>query len=83
MAHKILKQGVPESLAALFTTNSDVRERSIRQDSLFNLPRPRLKTGNRRFGYQTAAMLNSLPADAVEQPTARFARIVKAALLSG
>ena len=83
MEHNIIKHGEPESLAALFTTNTrDTRERSTRQDHLFHLPSPRLETGKRRFGYRAATLLNSLPADVVEQPLARFARTVRAALSS-
>ena len=47
------------------------------------VPRPRLETGKRRFGYRAAALLNRVPADAIEQRPARFARAAKAALLSG
>ena len=83
MAQKLLKHGEPESLSASLVCNSSVRERSTRQDGLFHLPRPRLETGKRRFGYRAAALLNRVPADAIEQRPARFARAAKAALLSG
>ena len=82
-AQKVINQGEPEALAALFRYNSDTRVRSTRQDHLFHLPLPRLETGKRRFGYRAAALLNSLPADVVEQRPARFARTVKAKLLNG
>ena len=82
-AQKVINQGEPEALAALFRYNSDTRVRSTRQDHLFHLPLPRLETGKRRFGYRAAALLNSLPADVVEQRPARFARTVKATLLNG
>ena len=74
-ARKVTKHGEPEALASLFTSNSDARDRSTRQDHHFHLPRPRLETGKRRFGYRAAVLLNRLPADAVELSTARFARV--------
>ena len=81
-ARKVTKHGEPEALASFFTSNSDARDRSTRQDHRFHLPRPRLETGKRRFGYRAAVLLNRLPADAVQLSTARFARTAKAALLS-
>ena len=82
-AHKLLKHGEPDALAALFINNHDVRERSTRQDHLFHFPRSRLETGKRRFSYRAAALLSSLPADVIGQRPARFARAAKTALLSG
>ena len=81
-ARKVTKHGEPEALASFFTSNSDARDRSTRQDHRFHLPRPRLETGKRRFGYRAAVLLNRLPADGIELSTARFARTAKAALLS-
>ena len=81
-ARKVTKHGEPQALASFFTSNSDARDRSTRQDHRFHLPRPRLETGKRRFGYRAAVLLNRLPADAVQLSTARFARTAKAALLS-
>ena len=81
-ARKVTKDGEPETLTSLFTSNSDARDRSTLQDLRFHLPRPRLETGKRRFGYRAATLLNRLSADAVELSTARFARTAKAALLS-
>ena len=77
-AHKAIRRREPEALAALFTLKRDARERSTRQDHLFHLPRPRLETGKRRFGYRAASLLNSLSQDILDLPPARFARAVKA-----
>ena len=89
IAHKAIQRGEPEELAALFVTNSAIRERQSRQDHLFHLPRPRLETGKRRFGYRAAALLNSqllnsqLPSQLLRLPPARFSRSVKAAIVGG
>ena len=77
-AHKAIQHNEPEELAALFTQNREVRERGTRQDHLYHLPRPRLETGKRRFGYRAASLLNSLPAEIVKLPPVKFARTVKA-----
>ena len=79
-AQKIVRNGEPEELAAMFKNNSDARERSTRQDHLLHLPRSRLETGKRRFGYRAAALINSLPPGAIEQRSAQFARTAKAAV---
>ena len=81
-AHKAIQRGEPAELANLFIVNSTVRAKTTRQDHQFQLPRPRLETGRRRFGYRAAALLNRLPGDAIEQRPAKFARTAKAALLS-
>ena len=82
-AQKVIYQGEPEALAALFKHNSDTRVRSTRQDHLFHPPPSRLETDKRRFGYRAAALLNRLPADIIEQRPARFARTVRAAPIDG
>ena len=82
IAQKAIQRREPEALAELFTCNQDVRERCTRQDHLFHLPRPRLETGKRRFGYRAAALLNALPPDLVQLPPARFARILKARMVT-
>ena len=48
IAHKIMQHGEPEDLASMFTRNRDSanRNKSTRQDNLFQLKRPRLETGN-------------------------------------
>ena len=76
-AQKAIHHREPEALAALFTRKRDARERSTRQDHLFHLPRPRLETGKRRFGYRAAALLNALPQADLDLPPSRFARAVK------
>ena len=81
IAHKVIQRREPEQLAALFVANSAIRERPSRQDHFFHLPRPRLETGKRRFGYRAAALLNSLPPHLSQLPPARFARAVKAAIV--
>ena len=80
-AHKTIQRGEPEALASLFQLNADARVRSTRQDHLLHLPRPRLETGKRRFGYRAAALLNSLPPEIVQLPPTRFARATKARLV--
>ena len=79
-AHKALRRGEPEELAELFVSNRDARNRHTRQDDLLHLPRSQLETGKRRFGYRAAALLNSLPAQVVRLPPARFARDARTAL---
>ena len=79
-AQKAIQRGEPEALASLFTLNSDARLRSTRQDRLFHLPRPRLETGKRRFGYRAAALLNTLPRELALLPPGRFARAAKTRL---
>ena len=79
-AQKAIQRGEPEALASLFTLNCDKRLRSTRQDSLFHLPRPRLETGKRRFGYRAAALLNTLPRELALLPPGRFARAAKTRL---
>ena len=71
-AQKLIYHRQPEALSALFTHNSDARERSTRQDHHFHLPRSRLETGKRRFSYRAVALLNSLPTDAIEQRPTGF-----------
>ena len=80
-AHKAIQRGEPEALASLFRHNADARGRSTRQDHLLHLPRPRLETGKRRFGYRAAVLLNSLPPELVQLPQTRFARATKARLV--
>ena len=82
-AQKLIYHRQPEALSALFTHNSDARERSTRQDHHFHLPRSRLETGKRRFSYRAVALLNSLPTDAIEQRPTGFARTAKVVLLNG
>ena len=78
IAHKVIQRREPKEIAALFVTNSAIRERQSRQDHLFHLPRTRLETGERRSGYRAAALLNSLPPHLSQLPPARFACSVKA-----
>ena len=80
-AHKAIQRGEPEVLASMFTSNSDARARSTRQDHLFHLPRPRLETGKRRFAYRAATQMNTLPRELVQLPPTRFARACKARLV--
>ena len=60
-AHKAIQRGEPAELANMFIVNSTVRAKTTKQDHQFQLPRPRLETGRRRFGYRAAALLNRLP----------------------
>ena len=83
IAHKAILRGEPEELASLFVTNSAVRERPSRQDHLFHLPRPRLETGKRRFGYRAAALLNTLPPEQLQLRPVRFSRSVESTMMGG
>ena len=83
-AQKALHHGEPVTLASMFTRNRDSanRNRNTRQDNLFQLKRPRLETGKRRFSYRAATLLNDLPPDLSQLPPSKFARSVKALLKS-
>ena len=80
IAHKAMQRGEPEDLAALFVCNHNTRDRHTRQDLLLHLPRPRLETGKRRFGYRAAALLNSLPPQVMQLAPTSFARAARTAL---
>ena len=81
-AHKVIQRREPEGLASLFVTNRDTRARSTRQDYMYHIPRPRLETGKRRFGYRAPVLLNDLAADVLQLPPAGFARAVRAVQLN-
>ena len=85
IAHKIMQHGEPEDLASMFTRNRDSanRNKNTRQDNLFQLKRPRLETGKRRFSYRAATLLNDLPPDLSQLPPSKFARSVKARHVHG
>ena len=80
-AQNMINPGEPEAPAALFRSNCNTRVNSTRQYDLFHLPLSRLETVKWRFGYRAVALLISLPADIIEQHSARFARTAKAAPL--
>ena len=84
LLHKIRRTGQPESLAALFTANSERpdRGRETRQDHLLSLPRVRSEAGKRRFSYHAAHLHNALPPDLFTGSTKRFRRALKANMLA-
>ena len=84
LLQKIRSTGQPESLADLFTANSERpdRGRHTRQDDQLFVPRARTEAGKRRFGYRAAHMLNSLPSDFPTMSVGRFRRALKVELLT-
>ena len=82
LVHRVLRQGEPDSLAGLFVRCGDTRHRSTRQDGLFRLPRPRTEAGRRRFAYRAPDLYNSLPTGVAELSRRRFARAVRAHVMT-
>ena len=56
----------PGYLMNKFTRRSEVHDRNTRYNKNLNLPRCRLKTGQRSFAYGGAACRNRLPKDLKE-----------------
>ena len=61
LAHKIIRSGKPDSLAATFQFNHEERERTTRQDHLYVVPRCKTEAGKRRFCVRGPDLYNSLP----------------------
>ena len=61
LAQSLIERDEPSSLAAAFRLNSEVRERSTRQDGRLNVPRSRTETGKRRFSVRAPTLNNRLP----------------------
>ena len=59
----VLRHHEPISLTGSFVRRRDMRERSIRQDGLLHLPRPRTEAGRRRFAYRAPSLYNALSAE--------------------
>ena len=66
MVHKCLNGRAPDYLSQKFTRRLDLHNRNTRNKKDLNLPRCRLKTGQRSFAYRGAACWNSLPKDLKE-----------------
>ena len=66
MVHKCLNGRAPDYLSQKFTRRLDLHNRDTRNKKDLNLPRCRLKTGQRSFAYRGAACWNSLPKDLKE-----------------
>ena len=61
MVHKCMNGRAPGYLINKFTRRSEVHDRNMRYNKYLNLPRCRLKTGQRSFAYRGATCWNRLP----------------------
>ena len=77
LTQKLLSSGEPVSLAAVLRSNSDVRERTTRQDSHLHVPRSRTEAGKRRFCARAPRLHNQLPPETVSLRGKRFQRALK------
>ena len=77
LTHKVLRSGEPDSLATVLRVNSDVRQRTTRQDGLLHVPRSRTETGRRRYCSRAPALLNQLSSDLVALSGQGFQRALK------
>ena len=66
MVHKCLNGPAPDYLSQKCTRRLELRNRNTRNKKDLNLPRCRLKTGQRSFAYRGTACWNSLPKDLKE-----------------
>ena len=66
MVHKCLNGQLPDYLSQKFTRRLDLHNKNTRNKKDLNLPRCRLKTGQRLFAYRGAACWKSLPKDLKE-----------------
>ena len=66
MVHKCMNGRAPGYLMNKFTRRSEVHDRNTRYNKDLNLPRCRLKTGQRSFAYRGATCWNRLPKDLKE-----------------
>ena len=79
-AHKVLRLGEPEELAAGFVPVAEARGetgRVTRQDRDLYVPRSRTEAGKRRFGSRGPMLYNSLPPDLSGLPVPLFPRRLK------
>ena len=66
MVHKCINGRAPGYLMNKFTRRSEVLDRNTQYNKDLNLPRCRLKTGQRSFAYRGATCWNRLPKDLKE-----------------
>ena len=66
MVHKCINGRAPGYLINKFTRRSELHDRNTRYNKDLNLPRCRLKTGQRSFAYRGATCWNRLPKDLKE-----------------
>ena len=66
MVHKCMKGRAPGYLIDKFTRRSEVHDRNMRYNKDLNLPRCRLKTGQRSFAFRGATCWNGLSKDLKE-----------------
>ena len=66
MVHKCMNGSAPGYLINKFTRRSELHDRNTRYNKDLNLPRCRLKTGQRSFAYRGATCWNRLPKDLKE-----------------
>ena len=66
MVHKCMNGRAPRYLMNKFTHRSGVHDRNMQYNKDLNLPRCRLKTGQRSFAYRGATCWNRLPKDLKE-----------------
>ena len=66
MVHKCMNGRAPGYLMNKFTRRSEVHDRNTRYNKDLNLPRCRLKTGQRSFPYRGATYWNRLLKDLKE-----------------
>ena len=82
LAHKVIRGGKPDSLAALFQINLAKRDRNTRQDHLYVVPRCKTESGKRRFCVRGPQFYNSLPTEMFNLCPKTFSRILKKTLLT-
>ena len=66
MVHKCMNGRAPGYLINKFTSRLELHDRNTRYNKDLNLPRCRLKTGQRSFAYRGAKCWNRLPKDLKE-----------------
>ena len=79
-AHKVLRLGEPEELAAGFVPVAEARGetgRVTRQDRDLYVPRSRTEAGKRRFSSRGPMLYNALPPDLSGLPVPLFSRRLK------
>ena len=61
MVHKCIHEQIPSYLSGKFIQRSKIHERNTRRRDELNLPKCRLKTGQRSFAYRGEKSYNNLP----------------------
>ena len=72
MVHKSLNGRAPDYLSQKFTRRQSHHDRNTRYKKDLNLPRSRLKTGQRSFAFRGAICWNKLPKDMKEVADCRI-----------